>query len=304
MPECSIIPTAGEEKISQKSEIPTVREGEASDKAQATPTRERETPDKAEIPTVRERETPDKAQAVPTREGEAPDKAEVAPVREREAPEKAEVAPTREGKMPLLSKRLLMAAQYARKGKIMCDIGTDHAFLPAYLIKNNISTRALACDLREGPLDNARKTVERFELGDKIELRISDGLGAVGERECEDIFICGMGGNLISDILLAAPFIKNDKYRLILQPQSHAEDVRSFLYRNGFCILNESVCEDMGKLYLCIVAEYDGKMREWNEDFLYYGLLPGIQSPESEKMLENIRQRREIKAYYASLKGE
>lgn len=185
-----------------------------------------------------------------------------------------------------LCKRLLLAADYVRQGSKIVDIGTDHAYLPVYLISNNIAVGALACDLRKGPLLNAEKTVNDAGLKDKIELRLSDGLKNVNPEECEDIILCGMGGTLITNILSSADWIKNDKYRLILQPQSHLEEVRYFLVNNGFEIKGESTCMDMGRAYIAMYAEYTGNIKHHSDEYYYFGSLPDIKNEAALKLTE------------------
>lgn len=172
-----------------------------------------------------------------------------------------------------LGNRLKTVSQFVRRGSSVVDIGTDHAYLPVYLVTENISEKALACDLRKGPLFNAQKTVEQNNLTDKIELRLSDGLEKVNPDDGDDILICGMGGILITDILSKAEWLKNPRYRLVLQPQSHCEQVRRFLTCNGFDIINEKSCEESGKLYNVIVAEYSGDVKEYPDWFYYFGSL-------------------------------
>ena len=136
--------------------------------------------------------------------------------------------------MPELSPRLEMVASLIRKGSRIADIGTDHAYLPAYLLMNNTVKKALACDVSKGPLLNAEKTAKLFGLEDRIELRLSDGFDRIEPGEADDFIICGMGGSLIAELLERAPWLKDEKYRLIIQPQSHSNDVRKFLTENGF----------------------------------------------------------------------
>lgn len=196
-----------------------------------------------------------------------------------------------------LSPRLKSVAELVRKGSVIADIGTDHAFLPAYLILNDYVERALACDLRKGPLCNAEKTAQIYHIRDKIELRLSDGLDAVLPDEAYDIVICGMGGTLIRDILQRAEWIKNRKYRLILQPQSHSEDLRLFLITNGFVIISETVCEDAGRSYNIICSEYSGEIKVYPEYYPYFGDLIYNKDPNAvkivKKQLKYLKVRRE-----------
>lgn len=183
-----------------------------------------------------------------------------------------------------LDTRLKMAAEEVRHGKKFADIGTDHAYLPAYLIENGICPRAIAADIGKGPLENARKvTSTSKDLSDKIELRLSDGLKEISEEEADDIVIAGMGGILISEILTAAPWVKNESKRLILQPMSHAEDVRQYLCENGFEIIKEKACTDGKHNYILIVAEFRNKKNDKDEAFYYKGLIQYDESEEAKK---------------------
>lgn len=165
-----------------------------------------------------------------------------------------------------------------RRNDKIVDIGTDHAYLPAYLILSGKVLSVLACDIGENPLENARKTVELYSLDDKIELRISDGLKSVNPNEAEEIVICGMGGTLISEILSAASWIKRDGMHLILQPMTHSEEVRMYLSENGFFIDAECHVIEKGRAYCCISAVYTGKNENTEDGYLYFGTLP----PENE----------------------
>lgn len=183
-----------------------------------------------------------------------------------------------------LDDRLKMAADEVRIGKKMVDIGTDHAYLPAYLIENNICPSAIAADIGKGPLENAKKVVSTSkELSEKIELRLSDGLKEIKSDEAEDIIIAGMGGILISEILSAAPWVKDETKRLILQPMSHAEDVRRYLCENGFEIIKEKACTDGKHNYILIVAEFKNKSNDKDEAFYYKGLIQFDESADAQK---------------------
>lgn len=173
-----------------------------------------------------------------------------------------------------LGPRLLCAASFIRCRTKIVDIGTDHAYLPAYLIENGIADSVLACDIGVMPLKNAENTVKAHSLGDKISLRISDGLREVSFDEADEITICGMGGTLMTEILEAAPWVKKAGMHLILQPMTHSEDVRSYLAQNGFSIEDEKFVVDAGKTYCCISAAYEGNSGEAESGFLYFGFLP------------------------------
>ncbi len=186
--------------------------------------------------------------------------------------------------MTKLSSRLQMVADEVRHGKKVADIGTDHAYIPAYLIENGISPSAIAADIGTGPLENAQKVVSSSpEFQEKITLCLSDGLKEISPDDAEDIIIAGMGGILISEILTSAPWVKNETKRLILQPMSHAEDVRRYLCENGFEIIKEKACSDTKHRYLCIVAEFKSKPNDKTEAFYYKGLIEHVDTEDAEK---------------------
>ena len=178
-----------------------------------------------------------------------------------------------------------------RSGNTVADIGTDHAYLPAYLILRGISPKALACDVRKGPLENAKKTVETYSIEDKITLRLSDGFDEIEPFEADDFIMCGMGGTLMEQLVSRTVWLKDKKKRIIVQPQSHAEDIRKFFVENGFEILFEDACIDGGKLYCSMVAEYTGEIKEKPISYIYSGELSECKKKEAKLFLENINLR-------------
>lgn len=170
-----------------------------------------------------------------------------------------------------LKSRLNMAAQMVRKGSRIADIGTDHAYLPAALILDGTVPCAIAADLRKGPLENAEATVKHYGIAEKVQLRLSDGLKCVSRNEVDDIVIAGMGGILISEILEAAPWVKDENIQLILQPQTHDEVLRRWLWENGFEITIEDSCFEDGKTYICMAVRYTGNVTEHSEAEILFG---------------------------------
>lgn len=169
-----------------------------------------------------------------------------------------------------LTNRLQVSADFVRSGRKTADVGTDHGYLPAFLVLNGITDSAIAADIGIGPLDNARKTVEKYDLEDNIQLILSDGLEKI-PHDSEEIIIAGMGGTLISEILSKADWIKNKDIHLILQPMTHSQDVREFLTENGFYIDDEKTVEDSGKVYIVISAFYSGRNERKTPFYWYFG---------------------------------
>jgi len=187
-----------------------------------------------------------------------------------------------------LDDRLSAVASLVRKNKRFADIGTDHAYLPVFLIKNRIIDNAIAADLRRGPLENARETVEAHNLTDKIELRLSDGLDNFSDNEIDEIAVAGMGGLLISQFIERTEWLKSKDIHLILQPMTHTEELRKTLFDNGFVIDNEIVAEDGDKLYIIFSAYYYGDATTYTELDLIVGRLPLNEDCASKKYLAKV----------------
>ena len=193
--------------------------------------------------------------------------------------------------MKNLSPRLEAVASLVRKGRRVADIGTDHAYLPVYLVQSGVTDFAIAADLRKGPLENAKKAVEEAGLEDKISLRLSDGLQKFEPDEADEIVIAGMGGILIAQIIEAAPWLQKGGKHLVLQPMSHPEVLRKFLVTNGYNIICETVCEDSGKLYCVMSVEFCGEYIKRPAFYEYYGEIPNCKTDLSEKYLSNLAFR-------------
>ena len=159
----------------------------------------------------------------------------------------------------VISKRLLSAAEFVRQGAYFADIGTDHAYLPIFLLKSGKISRAVCADINQGPLDSAKKNAEAECLFDKMKFFLTDGAAALAGEGVTDYAICGMGGELIADIIDRAPHLRAHGIRLILQPMTKPAVLRRYLAENGFKMLSESYSYDAGKYYLCICAEYSGE---------------------------------------------
>lgn len=185
-----------------------------------------------------------------------------------------------------LDDRLLSVASLVRKGSIVADVGTDHAYVVAYLIENGIIENAIASDINKGPLENARQTLIDCSISEKVTLILSDGLKNVPENSADDIVIAGMGGILISEILENAPWIKNENVHIIAQPMTHGETLRKWLCENGFRINREVASTDGKRLYVAISASYTGKANNKSEGYYYVGELMAENDELSKKYID------------------
>lgn len=173
-----------------------------------------------------------------------------------------------------LSERLSATASLIRGGGIVADIGTDHGYLPIYLIENNIIPRAIAADIGKMPLENAHTSVAEAGLSDKISLRLSDGLNSFSPEDAVEFVFAGMGGTLIAEKLKEISWIKNSKYHFVFQPQSRAEELREFLYNNGFEIEKEVATHEGRRYYIAFSAVYTGINTPYNDSLCFLGKLP------------------------------
>ncbi len=152
-------------------------------------------------------------------------------------------------------RRLLSAIPYLKKGGRVADIGTDHAYLPIYLVAEGYVSKALAADINEGPVESARANIARAGLGGSIHTLLTDGLHGVEDFHPDDILIFGMGGELILRILKEAPWVRDSSVGLVLQPMSRAHLLRRWLTANGFAIVGESLTRE-DKYYQTIHARF------------------------------------------------
>ncbi|MBC8533651.1 class I SAM-dependent methyltransferase [Yeguia hominis] len=181
---------------------------------------------------------------------------------------------TSEKRLFQLDGRLAKCAAMLR-GVPLADIGTDHAYLPVYLAVRGEIPAAIAADLREGPLESAKRTIARFHVESIVTARLSDGLAAIQPQEAEDIVIAGMGGELIAQILSKAPWLKAGGKRLVLQPMTTPEALRRFLRENGFAVRREEAVAAGGKYYTVLCAEYDPAAVDTSDLYPYIGALDG-----------------------------
>lgn len=166
-----------------------------------------------------------------------------------------------------LSTRLQMIADMVGITESIADVGTDHGWIPIYLIVNGKVDHAIAMDIAKGPLERAVQHITEHGLNDKIECRISDGMNCLAANEVNCAVIAGMGGDLIAHIIAE----DSDKVsELIVSPHTHPELVRETLLSNGYTITDECSCLDSDKFYVVIKAE-KGIGRELLAEEYYFG---------------------------------
>lgn len=198
-----------------------------------------------------------------------------------------------------LSPRLQAVAGCVPPGVRFADVGTDHAYLPAYLLQQGVIDHAIASDLRRGPLDRARQTAQRYGLTGRISFRLCSGLDGISPEEVEVIAIAGMGGETISAILAAAPWTRLGEYRLLLQPMSALPELRAWLQGHGYKVERELLRQEGRTIYTVLdvvpgeegpltPAEcWAGRQENGRDDPLRPALLEGLRR-RVERALEGI----------------
>ncbi len=156
-----------------------------------------------------------------------------------------------------LDARLAAVASLIEEGCPLADIGTDHAYLPCYLIISGRSPFAVAADVAAGPCEAARRTVKALKLEAKVAVRQGDGLAILrDEPHLEDFYIviAGMGGSTIAAILEKDIEVAQKARGLVLQPMAGAAGLRSFLCGRGFALIKEELVLQGEHLYEIIAA--------------------------------------------------
>ena len=145
-------------------------------------------------------------------------------------------------KLPL-STRLLACAGFVNKGDRVADIGCDHGYLSIHLLTQGIARSCIASDVAKGPLQSAKDNARKFGVSENITFHLSDGVQSI-PRDFDTLVCAGMGGDTMIHILESAPWLRDEKYRLILQCQSKRPELRKWLYENGFAIRRETLAKD------------------------------------------------------------
>lgn len=156
-----------------------------------------------------------------------------------------------------ISERLKCVASLVNKGAMVADIGTDHAYLPIYLVQNGISNKVYACDVRKEPLRRAKLHIDEYGLSDKITTQLCDGLKGINKGDVDTVTICGMGGKLMKNILKAGIDKLGDNTQLVLSAQSELRDFRKYLLETGIDIKSEHMLLEDGKYYFIFDCVYN-----------------------------------------------
>lgn len=191
-----------------------------------------------------------------------------------------------------LTPRLAAIAAQVPQGAKLADVGTDHAYLPVWLLLRGTIRQAVASDVNEGPLQRGRETARHYGVEDKITFRCCDGLAGIGPDQADTVAICGMGGELIARILDQAPWTK--EALLLLQPMSTQPELRRWLLDHGYVIRREQVAREGEKLYVLLTVSAGAPDRPYTEAELWAGRqTAGTEDPHRGAYLADLIRRRE-----------
>lgn len=153
-----------------------------------------------------------------------------------------------------ISKRLEVIASFLTEGSRFADIGTDHAYLPCYICLNDQEASAIAGEKNKGPYEQAKKNVQRYQLEERIEVRLGDGLEVLEDAQITELIIAGMGGPLIVDILQKGKQYLHTVQKMVLQPNVAENKVREWLLENDYMLTNETMVKENDHIYEILVA--------------------------------------------------
>ena len=159
-----------------------------------------------------------------------------------------------------LTNRLLACASLVRPGNVAADVGTDHGYLPIHLLEQGICPRVIAADIREMPLEAAKRSVRKAGISEGVSFYLSDGLEKLPLEEFQTVICAGMGGDCIIGILDRTRAVWQPEYQFILQPQSSVSDLRRWLSEQHFNILRERLARDGKFIYTVMEVVYGGTM--------------------------------------------
>ncbi len=170
-----------------------------------------------------------------------------------------------------LKGRLKLIADKVPKCNVLADIGTDHAYIPIYLVQNGVCQKAIASDVKIGPVKMASNNISLYKLSEKIETRLGNGLNTIEINEADSIIIAGMGGTLLTELLEANKPKTVNADTLVLQPMNDLHVVRKWLYDNAFEIYDEEMVAEGPKMYFVLSAKFSGNKKQYSDFELYVG---------------------------------
>ncbi|AHM56679.1 hypothetical protein EAL2_c13840 [Peptoclostridium acidaminophilum DSM 3953] len=193
-----------------------------------------------------------------------------------------------------IGNRLEAIARFVDRGARVADVGTDHGYIPVYLVKKGYSSFVVASDINTGPLEKAVSYVRLNGLEKNIETRLGGGLCVLIAGEVDEIIIAGMGGVLMANIIEESMGVAKSAKKLILQPMQAPDELRRYLLGAGFEITREALVKEDGKIYEIMTARYTNNVAGENDE-IYFEVGKGLLD-SSDPLLGEFLDRK-IKKY-------
>ena len=161
-----------------------------------------------------------------------------------------------------IPERLLAIAKRMPKEGVFCDVGSDHGLLPLFLLKQSERLCAVVTDIRPSPLERARAVLTEGGVSERADFVLTDGIACLSDRKIDAFVIAGMSGETIARILREGREALRSDTKLYLQPMSHEDLLRAFLYETGITVAEETVVRENGKLFLLLCCVCSGQPRQ------------------------------------------
>ena len=194
-----------------------------------------------------------------------------------------------------LSYRLKQIADLISKyknGEVLADIGTDHAYLPCYLVENHIITQAYACEVANGPYQSSLATISQHQLQDQVIALLGDGLDPIKDKQSDMIVIAGMGAYLISEILEKNFNCLKQVKVLFLQPNANSDHLRKYLFEHGLMIIDEKMVKDGHHIYEMMVVCHQIADMEYDEYDILFG--PVLKQHKDSLFIEKWQHQKHV----------
>ena len=191
-----------------------------------------------------------------------------------------------------INERLQKIGDLVEANSFCLDVGCDHALLDIYLVKKNKNIKTIASDIAQGPLDQAKKNIEKEHLENEIETRLGSGLKTYS-KEVDTVIISGMGGRNIIGICKESPKVLKQLKTMIISPNNYQEEVKRYLCKNGFYIDNEEFVKDKKFIYQIIIFK-KGKKKYSKKDYFFGPVFLIKKGPLFREYFERELKTREI----------
>ena len=188
-----------------------------------------------------------------------------------------------------LQPRLQLLADLVPQNARLADVGTDHGYLPVYLLQKKYITSAIAADIGAEPLEHARRTARQYGVEEQLRFLRCDGLQGIDPKDVDTVVIAGMGGETIIHILSQAPWTKNGDTMLLLQPMTKQEELRRWLNENGYAQYAERLVRDKNYLYP-VFTVCGGAQTALSVGEIYGGLAIEVDPLAGEYLAQRIRR--------------